>query len=78
MQQSLMQQGVELMYFGMGSVFVFLTLLVILTTIMSALVRRFVKPESPATPAPAARGTAHQDSHLLAVISEAIKQHRSR
>ena len=78
MQQSLMQQGIELMYFGMGSVFVFLTLLVILTTLMSALVQRFVKPEPPAAPVSSARPAVQQDSQLLAVISEAIKQHRSR
>lgn len=34
-------QGIELMLAGMGTVFVFLTLLVVATTLMSRLVQRF-------------------------------------
>lgn len=79
MQQTLMQQGVELMLFGMGTVFIFLTLLVLLTTVMSSLIQRFVKPELPVEPARVAAAPGGQpDSQLLAVITEAIKQHRAR
>ena len=81
MQQTLMQQGTELMLYGMGTVFIFLTLLVLLTTVMSSLIQRFVKPEPEvvAKPAPVAPANAPQnDSQLLAVITEAIKQHRAR
>lgn len=80
MQQTLMQQGTELMLYGMGTVFIFLTLLVLLTTIMSSLIQRFVKsePEAVPKPAPVAANAAQNDSQLLAVISEAIKQHRAR
>lgn len=82
MQESLMQQGVELMLYGMGTVFVFLTLLVILTTAMSALLSRFAKPEL----AVAKRGAgpeagavvATDDKQLIAAISAAIHKHRSR
>jgi len=78
MQQTLMQQGTELLLYGMGSVFVFLTLLVLLTMVMSAVIQRFVKPEPPAESSrPAAALTVHQNSPLLAIISEAIKQHRA-
>ncbi|MCR8923231.1 OadG family protein [Dasania sp. GY-MA-18] len=79
MQQTLMQQGAELMLYGMGTVFVFLTLLVVLTTIMSSLIQRYVKPEPPAGPSGGATTTAPQaDSQLVAVIAAAIKQHRAR
>lgn len=82
MQQSLIQQGIELMFFGMGSVFVFLALLVICTTVMSNIVQKFVKPELVPAPrvkrSPAPTPAAPVDQQLLAVISEAIKQHRSR
>lgn len=79
MSQTLMQQGTELMIYGMGTVFVFLTLLVILTSIMSSLIQRFVKPVPPAPVAkPVQTEAINQDAQLLAVITEAIKQHRAR
>lgn len=78
MQESLMQQGVELMLYGMGTVFVFLTLLVILTSTMSVLLGRFVKPE-PAVASPTVRPAgATDDKQLIAAISAAIHKHRSR
>ena len=82
MQESLMQQGVELMLYGMGTVFVFLTLLVILTTAMSALLSRFVKPElavARRSAGPdAGAAVATDDKQLIAAISAAIHKHRSR
>lgn len=74
-------EGLNLMLVGMGAVFVFLVLLVFATSLMSSLVGRFL-PEPPipvplpVTPAP------HQarvdDEQLIAVITAAIHQHRSR
>ena len=59
------------MLFGMGTVVVFLTLLVFVTSAMSALVQRFLPP-------PAALPAADtDDSRLLAVISAAIHKHRA-
>ena len=40
MEQDLVSQGIELTLFGMGTVVVFLTLLVFITSGMSALVER--------------------------------------
>jgi oxaloacetate decarboxylase gamma subunit len=70
---NLISQGVELMLFGMGTVIVFLTLLVFATTGMSALINRF-------TPPPSADGDTAPvaDDTLLAVIAAAIHKHRSR
>jgi|TARA_R110002020_G_scaffold136783_2_gene305319 oxaloacetate decarboxylase (Na+ extruding) subunit gamma len=73
--------GLELMLLGMGSVFVFLILLVIVTTVMSRLLTRFLPEAAPVPKAPAKRpkptATA-VDPELIAVIGAAIKQHRSR
>lgn len=79
MGQALLEQGLELMIYGMGTVFVFLTVLVIVTTIMSKIVQRFfpdpiVATSPTAKPAPAA--TNNQQLH--AVITAAIHRHRSR
>ncbi len=82
MQPSILEQGFDLMLFGMGTVFVFLTLLVFATRIMSWAVNRFFpEPEpimaaSPAQPSPGS--TAAVDPKVLAVIQEAIHQHRAK
>ncbi len=78
MQPSLMQQGVELMLFGMGTVFVFLALLIAATTAMSAVLQRYTKPEQ-LVPQQAPNKTAVvEDDQLIAVISAAIHKYRSR
>ncbi|MEP1594634.1 MAG: OadG family transporter subunit, partial [Halieaceae bacterium] len=41
MQGDIVAQGVELMLYGMGTVVVFLTLLVVVTTLMSAILERY-------------------------------------
>ena len=72
MEPNLISQGVELMLFGMGTVIVFLTLLVFATTGMSALLARFSPPPDEGASA------AADDNTLLAVITAAIHKHRSR
>ena len=66
MQQTLMDQGVTLMLVGMGTVFVFLTMLVVGMTVMAAVVRRLtpVSPDAGAT------------DEEVAAIAAAIAQHR--
>lgn len=76
--QQLVTEGFVLMGIGMGMVFVFLTLLVLATRLMSGLVARYV-PQAPhpaaPSPEPAAAPTA---ATLLAVIGAALHQHRAR
>ncbi len=76
---SLLYQGAELMLVGMGTVFAFLSLLVIATTLMSRLVQRYL-PESEPAPATAATRVAagDEDAELIAAIGAAIHMHRSR
>jgi len=81
MQGDIVAQGVELMLYGMGTVVLFLALLVVMTTIMSGFVNRYF-PEPQASAAAALhnlRGPAQpaDDPNLVAVISAAIHQHRS-
>ena len=79
MQQDILQQGVDLMLFGMGTVFVFLTLLVIATTIMSSIVQRFFPEVAPVIePTPTSTGGSSDDAKLHAIIKAAIDQHRSK
>lgn len=67
------------MLYGMGTVFVFLTLLVLCTLVMSRLLAFLPaeqvienKPKAPIAPAPAA------DPRLIAIIESAIAKHRNR
>ncbi|MBN7796772.1 OadG family protein [Parahaliea mediterranea] len=80
MQAGIIDQGVELMLYGMGTVVVFLGLLVLATTLMSRFVGRYFpeaepEPSRAAPPPPAARA---DDPQLLAVIGAAIHRYRSR
>jgi len=76
---SLLNQGLELAMFGMGTVFVFLALLIAATRTMSALVLKF-QPALADTVAPAATQSnlIPEDGQLVAVISAAIMRHRNK
>ena len=83
MQQTLLQQGLQLMLFGMGTVFIFLVVLIACTTLMSRLVLRF----APADPLPITSDNAPQQyssaqrpdrARLIAAITAAVHQHRAR
>lgn len=84
MNETLIQNGTDLMLFGMGSVLVFLTLLALVTVLMSSIVRRwFPEPEGlvdskPQTPKPAQPPTAKVDDRVMAAIQGAIEQHRAK
>ena len=74
---NLLNAGVELMLAGMGTVFVFLTLLVGATMLMSVLVQRLVVPAAvPEGKAEPGQGTDPSPEEMAA-ISAAVHQHRS-
>lgn len=75
-----MQQGVDLMLYGMGTVVIFLALLVISTMLMSRMVQRFfAEPDEQGVPANTGEG-GHDvvDERLLRVIKAALDQHRAK
>ena len=79
MQGDIVEQGVELMLFGMGTVVIFLALLVLATGAMSRLVERYF-PEPVITAPPrgtVARPRPGDDPQVVAVISAAIQRHRA-
>lgn len=73
----LLLQGVELMLFGMGFVFVFLIVLIGCIRLMSALVGRF-EPAPAAAGVSSAGGTSAVDEDTLAAIRIAVQRHRAR
>jgi len=76
MQQTLMQQGVDLLIYGMGTVFVFLTVLVFITLIMSAIVRRFFPDVNDSNVVCGGASASQVPPRIMAAIKAAIKQHR--
>ena len=67
MQATLIDQGVTLMLVGMGTVFVFLSLLVMSMTLMAGIIKRLM---------PAAlEGVSDEE---VAAIAAAIAQHRNQ
>ena len=77
----LVMEGVELMFMGMGTVFVFLMMLVGLINLMSFVINRFFPDAAPVAAAPkrmAAASPQPVDAELLAVIGAAVSQHRAR
>jgi len=83
MQDTLIDHGVSLMLYGMGTVFVFLTILVVATTLMSKLVN-IISPEKvipenkPATPPVANASASAPNPQVLEAIKQAIASHRQR
>lgn len=82
MQNELLQQGIELMMYGMVTVIVFLTVLVGLVMLMSAIARRLEPEQQGILPDEASKlsatPAAENDARLLAVITAAVHQYRSR
>jgi len=77
LENSLVSQGAELMVFGMGTVIIFLALLVVATTGMSKVVTRFFPVAEPVVPPKKNLPPAAADKQtLVAVITAAIHQHR--
>ncbi len=80
MQETLIDQGISLMIYGMGTVFVFLTILVFATGMMSKLVAKYAPAQiesSAAGGSPQINSAAGQPSpQVLAAIKQAIVQHR--
>ena len=79
MHTTLIDQGLELMLFGMGSVFSFLLLLVLATRVMSLLVNRWLPEELVSgivAKASAGASPSTIDPKIVKAIQTAIDRHR--
>jgi oxaloacetate decarboxylase gamma subunit len=73
---SLLEQGLNLMLFGMSTVFLFLALLVLAMTTMSRLLLR-LQPQA-VKPGETQAARAEADEATVAAISLALHQHRQQ
>jgi oxaloacetate decarboxylase gamma subunit len=79
-QVSLMQQGIDLMLFGMGTVFTFLMVLIGAILVMSALIKLMAGDQlvnQPPTNARVSDSNKPAKGELIAVITAAIAQHKA-
>lgn len=76
----LLLEGVELMLFGLGFVFLFLILLVVMIRVMSWVIERFAAktPVSVSTSVAPQSASNEPSADVLAAIQSAIHQHRAR
>lgn len=76
---NLISDGLSLMLYGMGFVFVFLTLLVFATNLMSKLVTKYLPEPIPVPKVkPAIKAATSNNDEILAVITAAVHAHRSK
>ena len=80
MQETLMSEGVDLLITGMGTVVIFLAVLVVLTTIMSHLIMRYLP--DPVIEIPSKIKPIHSsqpvDPLTLQILQQGVNAHRSR
>ena len=74
-----LSEGFTLMAYGMGFVFAFLMILVLVTSLMSRLIARYLPQAPPAAACPIRPPgrAAPDDADLMAVIAAAIHRYRS-
>lgn len=77
MTDNLLDQGASLMLYGMGTVFMFLSLLIAATHVMSWAVQRFF-PETQEILKPVQAGPQQQNKTPVAVITAALHHYRSK
>ena len=80
--QSLINDSVQLMFIGMGTVFIILTMLIFLISFSSKLLSRY-EEEPPYLSAPVKTQSTEtvstsEDSQLVAVISSAIRAYKNK
>lgn len=74
MEANLIMEGVKFMILGMGTVFVFLIVLIACMNIMSTIINRYFPEPQPSADAPA-QGSQDKKK-IVAAITAAIKYHR--
>lgn len=75
----LLASGVELMIVGMGIVYLFLTMLVMLMSMTSAFLQRFFPAKPPSPPGtPSSGASAAIDKRTVAAITAAVYEYRKK
>ena len=77
METNLVIEGLKFMGLGMGTVFVFLAIMIVCMNIMSYIVHRFFpEPQASTTPSASSSSVIEDNKKIVAAITAAIKHHR--
>ena len=77
-EPNLLAEGLILLAMGMGFVFMFLTLLVFATQLMSKIILRFTPLEAASPSSPQSRSANDINPQLISAITAALHFHRSK
>lgn len=82
MESSIIERGLDLMLFGMGTVFIFLTVLIFGTAAMSAVISRWFPEKVIEAAAPKKRASTSPSMAIapatLSILQAAVDKHRNR
>jgi len=77
-ETSIIHMGLNLMLYGMGMVFVFLTVLIICTSAMSSVIQRyFQEPQLDSSMPSTLNSVSPIDGRTLAILQSAVTKHRN-
>ena len=76
METNLILEGFKFMGLGMGTVFVFLIIMIGAMNLMSLIIHRFFPEPEPQAAAPVAKKENQDHKKIVAAITAAIKHHR--
>ena len=77
MQGDILNESIQLLIYGMGTVFIFLFILILATTAMSRLIARYAPEPAPVVPAKRQVKTVQSvDPDVLQAIGLAVQEYR--
>ena len=76
MDTNLVLEGFKFMLLGMGTVFVFLIIMIVMMNVMSTLIHKFFPEPIPSVPGEETKSNNKNDKKIIAAISAAISHHR--
>lgn len=76
METSIVQMGFNLMLYGMGMVFVFLSILVVCTSLMSKVIQSYFPEPQPEQLVSSTDVSTAVDTRTIEILQLAIDQHR--
>ncbi len=77
-EPSILQQGLDLMIYGMGIVFLFLVVLVTAVAAMSRAIQRYLPHQESLPPSETSPARTAASPQVVRVIQAALDQHRRR
>ncbi|MEJ2372912.1 MAG: OadG family protein [Sulfurimonas sp.] len=76
METNLVIEGIKFMFLGMGTVFAFLIIMILVMNVMSSIVHKFFPEPQASTDVTNTEAPKQDSKNIVAAITAAIKYHR--